>query len=129
MRLVVVDRSPTGRREIVDLLELDGASVMAFSEPRTAFLFVLSKLHELDGIVVNDDEGVWSSWLRARLAYLETPIPVAAYSSRNPFWVPTVSVGGYDVGREAPTFARREAVVDLLEFVGREPPKTSKPPA
>jgi len=110
MRLVVVDGSPTGRGEIVDLLEVDGASVVAFSEPRTAFLFVLSKLHELDGIVVNDDEGEWSSWLRARLACLETPIPVAAYSSRDPFWVPTVGVGEYDVGsgEAKPGVARRQ---------------------
>lgn len=52
--------------------------------PRTAFFFLLARVDEVDGVLVNGDEGEWSSWLRRRLEMLSAPLPIVTYSGCNP---------------------------------------------
>lgn len=82
MKVLLVDPHPNRRCDLVAMLQASGISVSVFTHPRTAFLFLLARLSEVDGVLVNDDEGDWSHWLRTRVELLSAPLPVASYSAR-----------------------------------------------
>jgi hypothetical protein len=84
MRVVLVDPDLAGRAELVAMLEACGITVAPFADPRSAFLFLLARPEELDGVLVNDDDGEPSHWLRCRVEMLSAPLPVASYSGCHP---------------------------------------------
>ena len=83
MRVVLVEPNPDARREFVELLLRCGVVVAPFADARVAFLFLLGKLEEIDGVLVNEDDDM-PSWLRRRLDLLPAGPPVVAYSGRHP---------------------------------------------
>lgn len=122
MKVALVDADPFVRREIVEVLQVHGVSVASFSDPHTAFLFVLGRLHELDGVLVNDDCGRWSPWLRARVELLSTPLPVASYSGQHPERETKISGGahGIDVDpcAQAPTGSLEHLAASVAAVAG-----------
>lgn len=84
MKVLLVEPDGDLRGELAALLQRSEIAVAPFSDPRTAFLFLLARLDELDGVLVNDDEGEWSAWLRRRMEMLPVRLPLASYSGRDP---------------------------------------------
>jgi hypothetical protein len=100
MKIILVDPDLSGRTELIAMLQRCGIAVAPFADPRTAFLFLLARLEELDGLLVNDDDGGWSDWLRSRVEILSTELPVLSYSGRHPQREATIYEGARRIGLE-----------------------------
>jgi hypothetical protein len=84
MRVVLVEPDAGARRELVAELQQCGIAVAPFGDPRIAFLFLLGKLDEVDGVLVDDDDAELPAWLRCRLDILPVAPLVVTYSGRHP---------------------------------------------
>jgi hypothetical protein len=85
--VVLVEPDLAGRRALDSLLRHSGVSVASFADPQIAFLFLLARVDEVEEVLVNDDGGAWSDWLRRRLELLyaaSLPPSVESYSALRP---------------------------------------------
>jgi len=84
LRIVLVEPDSRERGELASLLQRSGVSVAGFPDARTAFLFLLGRGGEADGVLVNDDDAGRASWLRGRLEMLPESLAVVGYSASQP---------------------------------------------
>jgi hypothetical protein len=106
MRVVLVEPSATGRTALVTWLRDLGIEVAPFRDPHVAFLFLLVRLEEVDGVLVNGDDAPQTSRLLRRLEMLPAPVAVVTYSSRDPGRASAMAIaGGHAIHRVAPCAA------------------------
>lgn len=112
MRVVLVEPSASGRRSLSAWLSDLGIQVAPFGDPHIAFLFLLGRLDEVDGVLVNGDDQPRGSRLLRRLEMLPAPVAVVTYS-------------GPDVGHAAATIAI--AGREPIRSAGIEAPRLEEP--
>lgn len=81
MKLVLVERNATARSALGTLMRGLGVGVVSFADPNIALLFLLVRLREVDGVVLNEDDEC-ASTLLSRLETLPASPAVVTYSSR-----------------------------------------------
>lgn len=82
MNVVLVEANAVARPGIEGLLRSLGArSVACFGDPEIAFRFLLGRLHEVQAVVVDEDDPEAPGLLR-RVRALPARIAVVAYSGR-----------------------------------------------
>lgn len=84
MRIVLVEPSATARTALQAWLGDLGIEVAPFRDPQIAFLFLLGRLDQVDGVLVNGDDEPQTSRLLQRLEMLPSPVAVVTYSARDP---------------------------------------------
>lgn len=83
MKLVLIEPDLLARPALEALLRRLGARVvLTFAHAEIAFCFLLGRLHEVDGVVVNEDGEAASRFLRRFGAVPASP-PAATYSGRS----------------------------------------------
>jgi hypothetical protein len=80
MTVVVYEPVREARAALCGQLRDLGHRVAPFTDARVAFLFLLGRLHEVDGVVVNVDAGSRGRWLIERLCLVGQPLAVVTYS-------------------------------------------------
>ena len=82
----VVLFEPDGRTRSVVSEELRGVgcAVAPFADARMALLFLLGRLEEVDGAIVNVDKPGQGDWLLRRLRLVPAPLAIVTYSARRP---------------------------------------------
>jgi len=93
MRIVLVEPSATERRALSAWLGDLGIEVAPFGDPHVAFLFLLGRLDQVDGVLVNGDDEPRTSRLLARLEML-APVAVVTYSGRDPERLSAIAIAG-----------------------------------
>lgn len=99
MRVLVVEADVSVRADVVDRLLYSGLEVAAFGDPQTAFLFLLGRLEQVDGVLMNADDEPQASRLLRRLEMLGVPIAVVTYSGRDPSHETEMTIAGAPEGR------------------------------
>lgn len=94
MRIVLVEPSATGRRALSAWLGDVGIQVAPFGDPHVAFLFLLARLDQVDGVLVNGDDEPRTSRLLQRLEALPEPVAVVTYSGRERGCAARIAVAG-----------------------------------
>ena len=82
MKVVVFEPDGEARVNLRNELTGLGCSVACFGDARMAFLYLLGRLHEVDGVVVNIDEPNRGTWLVRHLEVIPEPLSVVTYSTR-----------------------------------------------
>ena len=80
MRVVVYEPGSEARAVLCEQLRDLGCSVAPFRDAQVAFLFLLGRLHEVDGVVVSVDQPRQGRWLIEHLELVRQPLAVVTYS-------------------------------------------------
>jgi hypothetical protein len=94
LRIVLVDPITEGRSELLAWLAGLDIEVAPFLDPQVAFLFILGRADEVDGVLVNGDDEPQAARLLRRLEMLPVPVPVVTYSSLDPTRPPSLAIAG-----------------------------------
>jgi hypothetical protein len=107
---MVVDADASTRTDVIEQLGAEGIDAASFANPDVAFFFLLGRLDELTGVLVNEDDGSRVPGLLRRLEMLPVPIAVATYSGRDAQRPVTMGVvgGATDPARGRPRWRTRE---------------------
>lgn len=84
MNVLVIEPNATARAALAARLTDLGIGVASFQDPYVAFLFLVGRLEEVDGVLVNSDDELETSRLLRRLEVLPAPVAVVTYSGRDP---------------------------------------------
>lgn len=94
MRIVLVEPSAPGRMALLAWLGDLGIEVAPFQDPQVAFPFLLGRLDQVEGVLVNGDDEPQTSRLLQRLEMLPAPVAVVTYSSRDPARASAMAIAG-----------------------------------
>ena len=111
MKVVLVEPNASARATLVARLRRLGIAVASFQDAHTAFLFLLGRLEDVDGVLVNGDDEPQTSRLLRRLEILPSPVAVVTYSGRDPERATAMAIAGGPKGHQL------DAVMRLTEDV------------
>jgi hypothetical protein len=83
MKVLLVEPNTSALTALVTHLRRVGIAVAPFQDAHMAFLFLLGRLEDVDGVLVNGDDEPQMSRLLRRLEMLPAPVAVVTYSGRD----------------------------------------------
>lgn len=84
MKFVVYEPGRETRARLCEQLGALGFGVAPFADARVAFLFLLGRLHEIDGAIVNVGAAGEGPWLMKHLGLLAEPLALVTYGEVSP---------------------------------------------
>ena len=92
--MLVIEANAAARAELVEQLRRLGRAVAPFADPHIAFLFLLGRLENVDGVLVNGDAEPRTSRLLRQLEMSPAPVVVVTHSGLHPQRAVAMAIAG-----------------------------------